>query len=175
MAISKKYQKQDFALEVMKLMEALREEIKRQNAVATGNMINFTYDIHTTANSVRITINLPEYFKYLNKGVNGVKQNNGSPYSFHSEFPSRKMVDSILQWITVKRIIPRSKTTGRFIKKEQGAYAISRGILKNGLKPRRFTDQVKNKQRAIMKDIKQMVAQNLMKDAEDIVQTFYQK
>lgn len=173
MPLSKKYYKQTIELEVMKLLEVLREEIKDAGAIATGKMYNFNYDIHTEGYSLRITIDLPDYFNYIDKGVNGVDKSQGSPYSFHYKHPSRKMVDAILKWIKVKNIIPRSKVTGRFIKKEQGAWAIATGIKKNGIEPRKITQKVKKKEVAIIKDIKEMVARGIIEETNAIIADFY--
>lgn len=67
---------------------------------------DLTFKVTQNGSSYEIAIGYPatspaaEYYDFQNKGVAGVgKSLPGSPYSFKSAYPSRKMVTQILLWI----------------------------------------------------------------------------
>lgn len=145
-------------------METLREEIVKSGAVSSGALSNFTYDVHADTYALRIEVNLPEYYKYLNEGVNGLQDKHGSQYSFRYMGVSQKMADALVSWLKFKSILPRSRVTGRFITRRAGAYAIGMGLKKHGIRPRNFMAEAKKRNEQTIKELKRMVIRGLTED-----------
>lgn len=85
-------------------------------------------------------IRADDYANFVDKGVNGLSQGWGSPYSFRSPKPSRSHVSAILRWIpsaglTLNASHPQTKTY------EQLAWAVASSIKQKGIKPTPFIDK----------------------------------
>lgn len=78
------------------------------------------WDVQYDGNLFRITLNLPEHYKYVEYGRKPGK------------FPPP---DAIREWIRVKRIVPRAYK-GKLPTQEQLVYLISRKIAKKGIPAR---------------------------------------
>ena len=80
-----------------------------------------------------VTINLMEYWKYVEEGVQGAR-NPGSPY----RNPGWKAYPFILNWVKIKPVIPRPPQTIRPTRRtleslqRSSAYLITRSIVANG-------------------------------------------
>ena len=83
-----------------------------------------TKNIEVYVDDFCVVIELPEYYKFIEAGR---KPNSTPP-------PSK----AILNWIKVKKIIPRSYNGGKIPTKEQLSYIIARSIGRKGIKPRPF-------------------------------------
>jgi hypothetical protein len=83
-------------------------------------------------NKMRITIELEDYWYYLE---------NGTSPNYGAKNPTRKMppIQPIIDWIESKPVPP--KVQGLTI--EQRAFAIAKGIQKNGTKPHPFFEKTK--------------------------------
>ena len=93
-----------------------------------------------------------EYYDFQNKGVNGTKRPQSSPYSFKTSYPSRKMVTEILEWMKTANISSRNEDQKQNLSKlqskrksmaeaqEDTAYGIAMSIKRNGITPTRFFD-----------------------------------
>lgn len=88
--------------------------------IATGNLANeMSWDIKLDTRGYHITITLPEYAYYLDKGTK----------------PHWPPVDKIKEWIKVKEILPRPMSNGQLPTTDQLAFLIGRKIAKVGTKP----------------------------------------
>jgi hypothetical protein len=113
---------------------------------------NRTYGVATRALQKSLTFSVKggsvtfgsplPYAGFMHWGVNGTRKNRNAPYSFKYENPSRKHVDSIVQWMKDKPVRLQA-VGGGFIKKKgprggdrvrSAAYLIARSIKKKGIK-----------------------------------------
>lgn len=71
-----------------------------------------------------VTLSLEDYWKYLEYGTKGTENGNAT----------RKLppVSKILEWITVKPVLPRPDDNGRIPKPQQLAWMIAKHIQKHG-------------------------------------------
>jgi hypothetical protein len=93
-----------------------------------------------------------EYYDFQNKGVAGVgKTVAGSPYSFKSLYPSRKMVSAIEEWVRFNGIANRAEDQTRNLSAlqtkrkrlsdtQETAFAIAMGIKRKGIKQTLYFD-----------------------------------
>lgn len=81
------------------------------------------------------------YAGFLHWGVNGTRKSHGAPYSYRFETPSRKHVDAIEKWMSIKPVRVRG-TDGRFVSKvgprggnrvRSAAYLIARSVKRKGI------------------------------------------
>ena len=101
------------------IAEAYRATLRNDGKVATGRLSNFSVDIDQDDRWFTIVFELEDYWKYVENGRAAGK------------FPP---IDSIVQWIHVKPIIP--KAYGRKVPStQQVAFMIGRKIANEGTKP----------------------------------------
>lgn len=113
------------------LIERYKTVLKENGRVASGNLLNsIKGEIRVDNNIYSFIINLNDYWKFLENGVNGTAVDNGSIYSFNSKAIN---TDAIEKWITVRGIVPHS-INNKIPSTKQLAYAISRSIARNGIK-----------------------------------------
>jgi hypothetical protein len=77
---------------------------------------------------------MEDYGNFQDKGVDGIKQKHGAPYSFKSKMPPPSAFD---KWIVRKGIAPR-KTGGQFATRKGLQFIIARSIFQKGIKPSLF-------------------------------------
>lgn len=78
-----------------------------------------------------VTLKLQEYWKYVEGGRKGTESSPpGAVYA--AAFPP---VGALMQWISVKPIIPRPDSNGRLPSPKQLAYLIGRKIEEQGIEP----------------------------------------
>ena len=113
------------------LIEKYKTLLKEDNKVASGDLLNrIKGEVRVDNNIYTFVINLNDYWKYLENGVNGTAVDNGSTYSFKGKTVN---TDAIEKWITVKGIVPHS-INNKVPSTKQLAYVISRSIARNGIK-----------------------------------------
>lgn len=113
------------------LIERYKTLLKENGRVASGDLLNsITGEVRVENNLYSFIINLNDYWKYLENGVNGTAVDNGSTYSFKGKTVN---TDAIENWITVKGIVPHS-INNKVPTTKQLAYVISRSIAQNGIK-----------------------------------------
>lgn len=101
------------------LLERYKKSIEDSGHVASGGLVNTaTYQVVFNGRWLEVSFNLEPHWKYLENGT-------------RPHFPP---IDAIEQWITVKRIVPRSYN-GKVPTTRQLAFLIARGISENGTKP----------------------------------------
>lgn len=113
------------------LIERYKTLLKENGKVASGDLLNsIKGEVRVDNNLYTFVINLNDYWKYLENGVNGTAVDNGSTYSFKGKTVN---TDAIEKWITVKGIVPHS-INNKVPSTKQLAYVISRSIARNGIK-----------------------------------------
>ena len=107
------------------LLERYKKSIEDSGHVASGGLVNTaTYQVVVGGSWLEVSFNLEEHWKYLENGT-------------RPHFPP---INAIEQWISVKRIVPRSYN-GKVPTTKQLAFLIARGISKNGTKPTKLLQQ----------------------------------
>ena len=121
------------------VLEEFAQEFKDQYRAGLLSHDRITRDGHQLVDSVdaktvqamiregdeawTVTINLMEYWKYVEEGVQGTK-NPGSPY----RNPGWKAYPHILNWVTIKPVLPRPNSRGVTPSDRSLAYLITREI-----------------------------------------------
>lgn len=119
---------------------------------------DLTFKVTQNGRAYEIAIGYPatsaaaEYYDFQNKGVAGVgKTVAGSPYSFKSMYPSRKMVSAIEEWVRFNGIANRAEDQTRNLsalqtkrkrltETESTAFGIAMGIKRKGIKQTLYFD-----------------------------------
>jgi len=112
--------------------------------------------LRTTRSGVSMDLELPNYYDFVDKGVNGVQGNQGSIYSYKTARPSRKHAQAIAEWITDAVVEFKGRGSDNWEKARlNAAYAMATSIKKKGLKPKPFFD--KNINQARVEDLSQRI------------------
>lgn len=86
---------------------------------ASGNLANTqSFDVSYDNNVWTITLKMADYWKWLEYGRRPGKM---------------PPAEALMQWIKVKKVLPRSRKTGRFLPHKQAAFAMAKSIAKRGL------------------------------------------
>jgi hypothetical protein len=93
--------------------------------------------VKTMPNSISIEFMMEDYGIYQDAGVNGLKKNRGSKYSYRKGVPNAQMLKSLDVWLRRKGLSPRDKS-GKFVKRTGMKFALARSIFNNGLKKSLF-------------------------------------
>jgi hypothetical protein len=132
--------------EVLKALEKFRDEVVSgaRNELAakgknsSGRLSNSIQgEVKQMPNSIGIYFKMEDYGNFQDKGVDGIKQKHGAPYSFRKGIPSRQMLASLDKWVIKRGIAPR-KTGGQFVSRQSLKFAIAKSIFKNGIRPSLF-------------------------------------
>ena len=116
--------------------------------VASGNLKrSLNYRVRVRGNEIReITFGAKgkadKYASFINFGVNGTRKNQGSPFSYKFENPSRKHRTALKRWIRAKGIKSRDEK-GRFKKQSADslAYVLGRAVKRKGIVGLRFYEK----------------------------------
>jgi len=112
--------------------------IERVDAKATLNLrqsVGFA-DLPMEQKVAQVAMEMASYWKFVEYGVNGVRGNRGSPFSFRYITPSARHVAAIRKWADDKALgIPVDEI-------DQAAYNIARSIKRRGIKGRPFLNPV---------------------------------
>lgn len=146
---------------------------------------NRTYGVATRALQKSLTFSVKggsvtfgsplPYAGFMHWGVNGTRKNRNAPYSFKYENPSRKHVDSIVQWMKDKPVRLQA-VGGGFIKKKgprggdrvrSAAYLIARSIKRKGIEGLRYyTVALESIVPQYREELGQALAQDLLRSLE---------
>lgn len=97
-------------------LDLYRSNLEIADRYASGNLVNTaTYNVSYDGTILRITLNLQDYWKYVENGA--------KPH-----FPP---IDKIKEWIRVKPVLPR-QMNGKLPTENQLAFLIARKISKVG-------------------------------------------
>jgi hypothetical protein len=131
-----------------------RNNLQRTKSVSTGNLAdNITPTIESSNGVYTLSIVLPDYYDFVNKGVQGVKGGNPSPYRFRKLTVSYDMMRSIRKWVirkNLKATVQNKKFPNKKVKtfdqtSNSMAYAVAVGIKKKGIKATHFFDKAIDK------------------------------
>lgn len=103
-----------------------------------------TTELSTGALSVSIGFTANDYYIFLDEGVQGIAptkgRTNSGKFKYRTPFPSRKMIESIADWIPRKGIVKKSPQ-GKAVtvpKKEQLSVIFAYSIKKQGIQQKPF-------------------------------------
>jgi hypothetical protein len=133
--------------------ELRRKNELGRNAVASGDLINFQWDITPSENGLKLQFFLPEYWRYVEFGRREtVKHGDG------------KLQEKILRWIDEKGITPKDG-----ISKKSLAYLITRKIHREGFKGRNCLQNALNDSKALEQQFVDIVADIYAKEVSDMI------
>lgn len=111
-----------------KVRNLYQDKLITNDRIASGDLLNTVeYIVERGDREWSVSLKLQDYWKYIEEGVKGEKNPN-SPYNN----PGWKAYPFILDWITIKPVLPRPNKDKRLPRPEQLAYLITRSIAKNG-------------------------------------------
>jgi hypothetical protein len=143
--------------------------------IATGNLAdNITPTIESSNGVYTLSIVLPDYYDFINKGVQGVKGGNASPYKFRTLTVSYDMMRSIRKWMIRKNLkatvqnkkFPNKKAKTFTQTASSAAYVVAVGIKKKGIKATHFFDKAIDK---VYPELAPMLAKALSEDVVAVV------
>jgi hypothetical protein len=105
----------------------MRTRLRNDGKVASEALYDSIRHIVTNnpQDGIQLNFELLDYYIFVDKGINGVQRNVGSPYSFKYAKPSRKMARAIGQWRKIKGV-------------QANEWAIATNIKKRGIRPTQF-------------------------------------
>lgn len=107
----------------------IKVDLKAQGKSASGELIDQTKcSVKAVGNKIVLEAVAPDYYKFVDKGVNGTAQGQGSPFSFKGKFAN---IGAIEAWVNLKGI-------------QASPFAVARSIATKGIKKTDiYTDSVK--------------------------------
>lgn len=138
-----------------------KNAIKNANAVATSNMLNFTYYPEINGKWFEVVFEMPKSkngFPYWRVVENGRKGGKMPPLS------------AIEEWIKIKPVVPR--TSGKKVPStKQLAFLIARSIGEKGIKPKNLLSNALNESDGLINQLAYLIASEIEKSiTEDIEQ-----
>lgn len=121
------------------IANSYKNELRKDNAVASGDLVNFKWDIVNTPDSIKLQFTLPFYWKYV--------ENGRGPTIRKGISPNGSLRKSITEWIQDKGIVVPPKMTI-----EQLSYLISRKIHREGYEGRECLKKAKIKSKPLIED-----------------------
>lgn len=98
-----------------------QDNLIKDGKISSGELLNnVEYQIDYDNTSISVSLQLKEYWKYVENGRAAGK------------FPP---IDRILDWIKIKPVLPREGTNGRLPTEKQLAFLIARKIANEGIEP----------------------------------------
>ena len=150
---------------------------KRRRTDASGDLrrgLSFKVVPSSSGVTIKFTSD-QDYAAYINEGVSGTEKKYKTPFAFKYENPSKKHVNSILEWMKAKPIRLRERQGSgaiggrRFTKstdagKRSAAYMIARSIKRKGIHPTYFmNDAIYDR----LEELDDIVAEQIDKDIDE--------
>ena len=137
-------------------IDVMKAELRVRRA--TGSLAASIIPVPVPGEGSTMTIEIlaNDYWDFINSGVNGLSRSHGSPYSFKTAFPGRKMIDaftgtgSLFGWMATKNIkeLKYTDKDGKMVVRQlttpadfrAAAFVFARGVKQHGIKPTPFVD-----------------------------------
>ena len=123
---------------ISEVIKLTTEGIEKVDAKATLNLrqsVGFA-ELPVEQKVAQVAMEMASYWKFVEYGVNGVKENRGAPFSFRYITPSKRHVEAIRKWTIDKGMsIPIEEI-------DQAAYNMARATKRRGIKGRPFLNPV---------------------------------
>jgi len=121
----------DYDTIAQKLIDTLIDVMREKDVEASSNLIQ-SLEPEWQGDEIRIYADY--YWKFVDKGVNGLLQNRNSEYSFKFVPASKKHALSIAKWLEFRGLATEFTTLA-------DAYRIATSIKLKGIKARNFVDE----------------------------------
>ena len=111
-----------------------QDRLINNDRISSGDLLNSVeYQVVSNGIEYEVQLSLEKYWKYLEYGIPGQEKNKDRPFNN----PGWKAFPSILEWITVKPVLPRPNRNrgGKLPSPKSLAFLITRSIVKNGIEP----------------------------------------
>lgn len=158
------------------LIQDLRESLIAVNRDQPGNLLeSIDGFIKVESNNISFELVMNDYWKFVDKGVDGWKQSRGSEYKYKRN-GKRIPLDAMLKLIKFRGLVPESvaKPNKRVNKKlgakkinsarESYAWALGAVIKRDGLRPTHFFTNVINE--SLKQRLTKEISEALKKDIE---------
>lgn len=141
------------------LRNEYQDRLIRDNKIASGELLNsVNYEVQYDDRSIWVELHLADYYKWVEEGR--------AP----GRFPP---VDKILEWISIKPIIPDGRT-GKLPTEEQLAFLIGRKIAEQGIQPgHQLQDTMSDKNDEIERRIDEAIALDVDASVDVIFSQFF--
>jgi hypothetical protein len=106
-------------------VNAIKARIEAENAIFSSDLLNSITATPDETLDGNISFKMTDYGKFIDEGVNGLQQSQGSEYSFRGNW--KGTAAAIEPWATAKGLNP---------------WAVARSIQDKGITPRRFFKSV---------------------------------
>ena len=128
---------------------------------------SITFNIKTGSTDYSVELSLNYYWKFIEEGVNGTKNDRGSEYSFKKAFAN---VGAISEWINAKPVLPKPMTlkkTGKQVlpTPKQLSYLISKSVAEKGIRGGHYLEKTLN-------DIEEELTERLAVAVEQDIMNF---
>lgn len=114
-----------------KIADLYRDKLREVNAVANGDLVNFSWEIEYNNNLFSLIFLLPDYWYYVEEGR--------GPSKGGEKWPDP--IGDLKKFIQVKHLVPRPDSKGRVPTIDQQAYAIYMKITREGYEGRHPLEQ----------------------------------
>lgn len=131
---------EDFARRVQ---QRARTNLTKAGKKDTGQLYEgTTYELKVHANSFHLSFKMPDYWEYVDKGVQGKTSSSRaprSPFKFGSGTGQKGGLTKAMEgWVQRHRIQFKDRKTGKFTSYESTAFLIARSIYNKGLPTTEF-------------------------------------
>lgn len=139
-----------------------QDNLIKNDRIVSGDLLNSVeYNVAFNGVAYEVQLKLRDYWKYLEYGIQG-KKNPSSPFSN----PGWKAYPFILNWVTVKPVIPRPLSNGKLPTPKQLAFLITRSRAEKGSEP---GEELKDAIEAVNAKYKDKLIIALHKDMETLM------
>lgn len=143
------------------LIEEANKNLDKNGNVSSGVLASSHKVVNPqfVGGNIQMDIEALAYYAFINKGVRGTKSGNGL-YSFKTDYPSKKMVDEIREWMkragistrNIQKSVSKLESKRKSISQADSAYAMSRSIKMKGIKPTGYFDKAVKSTQSRAKD-----------------------
>ena len=155
------------------ITDELEQSLDNVNRVASGKLRqSIRVDIDEEEEKISLSLYMDDYWKFVDKGVDGTQVKHGSPYKFTKKNVDNDAMLSFMKFRGItgkaaKTIKPRKEPIPQSKLNEQTAFLIGRSVAKKGLKPTDFFTDVINE------DLKKRMSKDILKAlGKDILISF---
>lgn len=139
-------------LYISEFLTQASDNLNRTNSISTGKLEeSLNFKVTPLANGYKVDFTALDYYKFVDKGVQGVKgsKNTTSPYKFKFINPSKSHVEAIKKWISnnnltalvtdINRYGPTLRERkGKTMPQDRAAFLVARSIKKKGIAATNF-------------------------------------
>lgn len=144
------------------IVSELAIELAKKDKKASGKLLkSIRSEVGATASGFEIAVYALDYFKFVDRGVNGRQRNRGSQYSFKNKKPP---LQPLLEWVKQRSLASGDKESLK------AAYAIQNHVWKNGVEGINFLDEfIEKKLDSQLSNIGDALAKDVMAKIDKVI------